>query len=133
LQKIDNTVFDHFLELWTTMTNRDISPIPGGPICYRPKSAAKAANTSLAYIYTLMASGELPFRKAGKVTLNLADDLRQFIESLPKGKLGPEPAAVEVMRQRRAKARAEAAAVEADASSTTRRRRRAKSVPPAAA
>lgn len=54
------------------------------PIALTVGEAVAASRTSRTAIYAALKRGELQARKRGKRTLILADDLRHWLESLPR-------------------------------------------------
>ncbi|SFJ28266.1 helix-turn-helix transcriptional regulator [Aerobium aerolatum] len=47
------------------------------------KQAVAASGLTRSHLYEAMKAGKLTVRKAGRRTIILAEDLRQYIESLP--------------------------------------------------
>lgn len=47
------------------------------------KQAVAASGLTRSHLYEAMKAGNLTVRKAGRRTIILADDLRQYIENLP--------------------------------------------------
>jgi hypothetical protein len=54
-------------------------------LAYSVKQAVDAAPISRSALYLAMRSGELRFKKRGRRTFILADDLRQFLETQADG------------------------------------------------
>jgi hypothetical protein len=55
------------------------------PFAYQLPDAVKLSGLGRSSIYEAMRLGKLPYRKAGRRTLILAEDLRRFLENLPIG------------------------------------------------
>jgi excisionase family DNA binding protein len=53
-------------------------------ISYSPVEAAKVLGVSRAYMYVLLARGEIPARKIGTRTLIAATDLQAFLDRAPR-------------------------------------------------
>jgi len=63
-------------------------PIPSEqvfPFALQVPDAVRISGLGRSSIYAAMKEGKLPYRKAGRRTLILVDDLRRFIEALPAG------------------------------------------------
>lgn len=54
------------------------------------RSFGNAYGVGRSFIYSEMAAGRLPFRKAGRRTLIMRDDAQRWADNLPKG--GPHNA-----------------------------------------
>jgi excisionase family DNA binding protein len=53
------------------------------PLAYRPTGAAVASGLPLRRIHQAIKDHDLPAHKAGRATLILADDLHEWLRSLP--------------------------------------------------
>jgi hypothetical protein len=56
------------------------------PLAYTIPAAVKAAAVSRTELYRAVGRGELTFRKRGKRSIILADELKRWLDSLPTSK-----------------------------------------------
>ena len=61
--------------------NRTVSDIT--PLAYTVAEAVKATGFARSRLYELATEGKLTFRRAGRRTVILADDIRALLNSLP--------------------------------------------------
>ena len=62
-------------------------------LAYTVVEAGRVTGFSRTRLYALASEGKLPFRRCGKRTVILADDLRALLESLPPARISLKDAA----------------------------------------
>jgi len=81
MDNLSNPTADNY----TVHRNRSVRHIKDQE-AFRPETAALLADVSLRRIFYEIASGALRAKKAGKATLILRDDLRAWLNALPRRK-----------------------------------------------
>lgn len=63
------------------------------PLAYTIQEAVQATGFTRTRLYQLASDGQITFRRAGRRTVILADDLRSLLASLPPAPIRIKPAA----------------------------------------
>jgi excisionase family DNA binding protein len=66
---------------------------PTTPLAYTINDAVKVSGLSRTKLYELASTGRLSFRRCGRRTVILADDLRALLENLPPAQIRIKSAA----------------------------------------
>jgi hypothetical protein len=72
-------------------TEPNVTPIT--PLAYTVPGAVKATGLARTRLYELASEGRITFRRAGRRTVILADDLRTLLASLPPAPIRIKPTA----------------------------------------
>lgn len=69
------------------------APQPYTPLAYTVRDAARVTGLARTRLYELASQGNITFRRAGRRTVILADDLRSLLASLPPAPIRVKTAA----------------------------------------